>query len=184
MASSATTERGVLYVIVCGAPPAREVGSLVKQAQKAGWDVCLIATPSGVGFIDVPALEALTGHPVRSQYKQADEADLLPAPDAIIVAPATFNTVNKWAAGISDTLALGLVTEAVGKHLPLVALPFLNKAQAEHPAFDRSVQQLRDCGVQVLYGADVYELHEPGTGGQRLHLFPWHLTLKALQQHQ
>ena len=66
----------------------------------------------------------------------------------MIVAPATFNTINKWAAGISDTLALGLLTEAIGKGLPLVALPFLNVAQARHPAFARSVEQLRQAGVR------------------------------------
>jgi len=181
MAVTPTERRGVLYMIVCAAPPARDVGILVEQAQASGWDVCVIATPSAAGFIDVPALQALTGHPVRTQYKQPDAADVLPPPDAIIVAPATFNTINKWAAGISDTLALGLVTEAIGKELPLVALPFINSAQAQHPAFDRSVQQLRDSGVTVLYGPTVYELHEPGTGGTRLHLFPWQLALKALE---
>jgi phosphopantothenoylcysteine decarboxylase len=29
-----------------------------------------------------------------------DEPDELPVVDAVVVAPATFNTVNKWAAGI------------------------------------------------------------------------------------
>jgi transcriptional regulator with XRE-family HTH domain len=36
-----------------------------------------------------------------------DEPDELPAADAVVVAPATFNTVNKWAAGITDTFAAG-----------------------------------------------------------------------------
>jgi flavoprotein len=35
-----------------------------------------------------------------------------------VVAPATFNTINKWAQGISDTLALGLLNEATGLGLP------------------------------------------------------------------
>jgi len=173
--------RGVLYVIVCGAPPARDANRLVQLAQADGWDVCVIATPSARSFIDSPALEAVTGHPVRSQYKQPDAADVLPPPDAIVVAPATFNTVNKWAAGISDTLALGLLTEAIGKRLPIVALPFINAAQAEHPAFQASVDRLRAAGVQLLYGPDVLELHEPGTGSQRVGLFPWRLTLEALE---
>jgi phosphopantothenoylcysteine synthetase/decarboxylase len=68
-----------------------------------------------------------------------------------VVGPATFNTINKWAAGISDTLALGLLTEAIGKRLPMVALPFINAAQAEHPAFQGSVDRLRAVGVQLLY---------------------------------
>jgi hypothetical protein len=49
--------------------------------QDQRWDVCIIATPSAVKFIDVPALAALTGHPVRSDYKQPDEPDVLPLPD-------------------------------------------------------------------------------------------------------
>jgi phosphopantothenoylcysteine synthetase/decarboxylase len=180
MPSQPSARRGVLYLIVCGAPPARDAGRLVQLAQDDGWEVCLIATPSGRAFIDPAALEGATGHPIRSDYKQPDEADVLPPPDAIVVAPATFNTINKWAAGISDTLALGLLTEAIGKRLPVVALPFVNAAQAEHPAFQGSIDRLRAAGVQLLYGPDVLELHEPGTGSQRVALFPWQLTLKAL----
>jgi phosphopantothenoylcysteine synthetase/decarboxylase len=180
MPAGPVERRGVLYLIVCGAPPARDAGRLVELAQAEGWDVCVIATPSGRSFIDPAALEAATGHLVRSQYKQPDEADVLPPPDAIVVAPATFNTINKWAAGISDTLALGLLTEAIGKRLPVVALPFVNAAQAEHPAFQGSIDRLRAAGVQLLYGPNVLELHEPGTGSQRVGLFPWRLTLEAL----
>jgi hypothetical protein len=45
--------------------------------------------------------------------KHPDEPDVLPPPDAFIIAPATFNTINKLATGISDTLALGLVNEGI-----------------------------------------------------------------------
>ena len=175
------TRRDVLYLIVCGAPPARDADRLVQLAQADGWDGCAIATPSARSFIDPAALEAATGHPIRSEYKQPDAADVLPPPDAIVVAPATFNTINKWAAGISDTLALGLLTEAIGKRLPVVALPFINAAQAEHPAFQGSIDRLQAAGVQFLYGPNVLELHEPGTGSQRVGLFPWRLTLEALE---
>jgi phosphopantothenoylcysteine synthetase/decarboxylase len=181
MAALHVERRGVLYLIVCAAPPARDALILVKLAQAAGWEVCVIATPSARSFIDIPALEAATGHPVRSDYKRPEDPDVLPPPDAIAVAPATFNTINKWAAGISDTLALGLLTEAIGKRLPVVALPFVNAAQAEHPAFQRSIEQLREEGIRLLYGPDVLELHEPGTGNQRVAFFPWRLIVGALQ---
>jgi phosphopantothenoylcysteine decarboxylase len=172
------TEGRVLYVIACAAGPAREVHRLVEMAQRAGWDVCCIVTPYARGFVDLPRLEALTGHPVRSEYKKPHEPDVLPEPDAIIVAPASFNTINKWAAGISDTLALGLVTEAIGKGLPLVTIPGVNAAQIKHPAFDRSVATLRECGVRVVFGM----VHEPGTGAQFVHLFPWRLALTTLEE--
>src|SRR5215212_5619065 len=144
---------------------------------------------SGVAARALPS--ACNGRPAHSaagQGRVAGTADarpgMLPAPDAIVVAPATFNTINKWAAGISDTLALGLLTEAIGKRLPIVALPFINAAQAEHPAFQASVDRLRAAGMQLLYGPDVLELHEPGTGSQRVGLFPWRLTLEALDANQ
>jgi len=172
----------VLYLIACAAPPAQNIGQMVTLAQKAAWDVCLIATPSAVKFIDQAAMADLTGHPVRSEYKEPGQVDALPAPNAVIVAPATVNTINKWALGICDTLALGILVEGIGKKLPIVALPFTNYAQAAHPAFHESINKLRSWGVRVLYGSDVYPLHAPGTGTEHLDIFPWALSLKALGQ--
>ena len=146
----------VLYHIVCAAPPARDAARMLRVALDRGWDACLIATPQAAAWLDHAPLERLTGHPVRSTYKLPDEPDVLPPPQAMVVAPATFNSINKWAAGISDTLALGLLTEALGMGLPLVAVPHLNAAQARHPAFERSIAVLRDAGVTVLYGPEVF----------------------------
>jgi phosphopantothenoylcysteine decarboxylase len=171
----------VLYVIVCGSPVARHVGRLVALAQRDGWDVCVIATPDGRKFVDVSTLAAQTGHPVRSVYKNPGDPDVLPPPDAMIVAPATVNTINKWAAGIADTLPLGLLLEGQGLGLPIVAVPYTNSAMVRHPAFGESVTRLRSWGVTVLYGDDVVRLHPPGTGEERLHLFPWELALDALR---
>jgi hypothetical protein len=171
----------VLYVISCGAPPTRNVGRLIRLAQGQQWDACLLATPAAMGFIDPAALEDQTGHPVRSAYKKPGSPDVLPSPDAIIVAPATVNTINKWACGICDTLALGILVEAIGKKLPTVALPFTNDAHAAHPAFVENIEKLRSWGVRVLFGPDVYPLHAPGTGSQHLDAYPWNLTLEALK---
>lgn len=172
----------VLYVIVCAAPPAQEVTKLVRLAQQQDWEVCVLATPSAARFVDAHEIEQLTRHPVRSEYKEPGTSDILPPPNAIIVAPATVNTVNKWAAGICDTLALGILVEAIGKGLPTVALPFTNRAHAAHPAFMENIGRLRSWGVTVLLGPDVYPLHEPGTGSNHLHLFPWVMTLTALSK--
>ena len=169
-----------LYVVVCGSPAARHVGVFVDLAQRHGWDVCVVATPDGLKFIDLGALAVQTGHPVRFRYKYPGDPDMLPPADAMVVAPATVNTVNKWAAGIADTLALGLLVEGVGMGLPLVAMPYTNKAMAAHPAFEESIARLRSWGVSVLYGSDVLPLHAPGTGEHSADRFPWHLPLNAL----
>jgi phosphopantothenoylcysteine synthetase/decarboxylase len=173
----------VLYVIACAAPPAQNIDQLIRLAQDDEWDVCLIATPSALKFFDAPAMAKLTGHPVRSQYKEPEAPDALPAPNAVIVAPATVNTINKWAVGICDNLALGILVEGIGKKLPIIALPFTNYAHAAHPAFPESIAKLRSWGVDVLFGPDVYPLHAPGTGGNRISIFPWALTLNVLQKY-
>jgi phosphopantothenoylcysteine synthetase/decarboxylase len=140
----------VLYVIACGARPAGQLPPFIRFAQTEGWDVCVIVTPDGTKFLDVAALAELTGHPVRVHYKQPDEPDVLPSPDALVVAPATFNTINKLAGGISDTLALGLLNEAIGLSLPIVAVPWPSIQLARHPAFRRSVAALQEWDVAVI----------------------------------
>jgi phosphopantothenoylcysteine synthetase/decarboxylase len=176
-ASSSAGPRGVLYALVCGAPRARDIGELVTRAQAGGWTVCVVATPQALPFFDVTGIEELTGYPVRSSYKHPGEPDVLPSADAMIACPVTFNTLNKWALGISDTLVLGLLTEAAGLNLPLVAGPSLNNAQEQHPAFRRSVTALREMGVHVLYGPGIYETAAPGTGSRS---YDWDLPLRAL----
>jgi len=171
-----------LYVIACAASAASDVGKLITLAQLEEWDTCLLTTPSAVRFIDVPAMEELTGHPVRSQYKDPGTPDVLPEADAIIVAPATVNTINKWGAGICDNLVLGILVEGIGKKLPIVAIPFTNYAHAAHPAFSENLAKLASWGVHVLYGENVFPMPEPGTGSEHTERFPWELTLVALRK--
>ena len=161
--------RPVLYIVACGAPPASQLPAFVRDAQLQGWDVCVVATPDGIKFLDAGNLAGLTGHPVRSRYKRPDEPDVLPPPNALAVVPATFNTINKWAQGISDTLALGLLNEAVGLRLPMVAVPWPNAALAAHPVFVRSVATLREWGVTLIL--DPARL--PAPGSQEPAPFPW-----------
>jgi Flavoprotein len=174
----------VLYVIACGAGPAGQVTRLIGDAHARGWDPYLIATPAALDFLDVRELEARTGHPVRSEYRKPGNTDggrSLPKADAIIVAPATYNTINKWANGISDNFALGILAEAIGLHIPVVVLPFVNSALAAHPAFQRSVTFLRDAGIDVIHGPGRLEPHPPGTGGSRFETFPWHQALNEAE---
>jgi hypothetical protein len=170
----------VLYVIACGGRPAGDLPGFVSRLQAVGWDTCVIATPSGMKFLDAVRLTELTGHPVRCDYKQPDDADVLPAPDAFVVAPATFNTVNKLAAGISDTLALGLLNEAVGSNLPIIAVPFPNQMLARHPAFIASVAVLRSWGIRLIFDPARHPLPVPNQGPSGNTLFPWAALLESI----
>ncbi|MGW1161606.1 flavoprotein [Streptomyces sp. NPDC002519] len=137
-----------LYAIVCAAGIAQDVGKLVAAAQEAGWEVGVIATPLALRFFDTADVEARTGRPIRSAWRAPGDPRPFPAPDAVVVAPATFNTVNKWAAGISDTLALGTLCEAYGLGVPIAVLPGVSKALAAHPAYRASLARLAGMGVR------------------------------------
>ena len=115
-------------------------------------------TPHARKFVDAERLKQMTDHPVRSEYKHPDEPDVLPRADAMLVFPATFNTINKWAMGISDTLAVGLLSEYTGLKRPIVAIPcFMTGGGLDtNPAFRRSVRLLRRAGVCVIYEPETY----------------------------
>ena len=180
MTASATTP--VLYVVACGGRPAGDLPSFIPKLKTQGWDVCIIATPSALKFMDLLVLSELTGHTVRYDYKQPDEPDVLPPPDTIAVAPATFNTINKWAHGSSDTLALGILNEAIGLGLPVVAVPVPNTALAKHPAFQESIQRLRAWGVQLIFDPQRYPLPTPNMGPPAATLFPWDTLLTEINK--
>jgi len=168
----------VLYVVVCGAGPAGEVGELVELAHADGWKVHLIATPAGRDFLDLSALQALTGHPVRCAYRDPDQPRArTPPADAIIVAPATYNTISKLANGIADNYALGVLAECIGVGVPVIILPFINSALAARAPLVVAVRTLRTEGVRVLLGPGGFEPHAPGQGEGRIASFPWHLAL-------
>ncbi|MFC6015213.1 flavoprotein [Plantactinospora solaniradicis] len=142
------TDRPVLYLVVCAAPPALEIGELIELLMENGWAVWVIATPTAASWISREALGQQTGNPVRSERRKPGEPDLLPKADAVLVAPATFNTINKWALGINDTLALGILNEVLGLGLPILVTPYAKNVLTSHPAYESHVQILKDSGVE------------------------------------
>ncbi|MFH9011160.1 flavoprotein [Streptomyces sp. NPDC017943] len=165
-----------LHVVVCAAGVASGVGKLITAAQERGWEVGVIATPVAMnGFFDTGAVASLTGRPIRSAWRTPGEPRPFPAPDAVVVAPATFNTVNKWAAGLADTLALGTLCEAAGLGVPIAVLPCVAGALAAHPAYAESLRRLRGMGVRF---GEPYT-GEPREDGGRAE-FGWERALDLL----
>ncbi|WP_030784748.1 flavoprotein [Streptomyces sp. NRRL S-920] len=173
---SAARKKPFLYVVVCACGIAADVGELITAAQERHWDVGVVATPQGLGFLDTEAIRTQTGYPIRSAWRAPGEARPLPPADAIAVAPASFNTINKWAAGISDTLALGILCEAYGMGVPIAVLPHMNAAQTAHPAYRQSLERLR--AMNILIGSDEPRPPRSGDGSDR---FQWQEALDLLE---
>ncbi len=165
----------VVYLIVCGAGPAPYANNFITAAQEQGWDCHVITTPAGREFVDVEKLEEASGHPVISEHRRPGTPRRgRPPADAVVIAPATANTICKLAAGIADTYALDITSELIGLGVPTVVVPFVNSAMAGRAPYRRAVAWLREEGVTVV---DV-EPHEPRTGGERMTNFPWKEALR------
>ncbi|TDC02430.1 flavoprotein [Micromonospora fluostatini] len=141
--------RGVLHLVACAAPPVLRIGELIGLLIEDGWTVCLIATPTATTWIDREALARQTGYPVRVEWRRPDEAEPHPPATAVAVLPATFNVINKWAQGINDTLALGILNEALGSEIPVYAFPHVKPQLAAHPGYQRSLRVLQSTGTVV-----------------------------------
>jgi phosphopantothenoylcysteine synthetase/decarboxylase len=175
---------GLLRVVVCGAGPAADVAELIRAAHRQSWTVEITATVSALDFFDITAIEELTGSPVRSSYESAASSRRVLAPlDAVIIAPATYNTVNKLASGVADSYVLASVAELIGRGVPTVIVPFVNAALAARAPFHRSISALRAEGLRVLFGPDdAWEAHPPGTGAERRAAFPWHRAFQIAEE--
>ncbi|WP_106131578.1 flavoprotein [Pseudosporangium ferrugineum] len=178
-----TSATSTLCLVVCGAGPAQHAGTLVGLAQRRGWEVTVVATPMASSMINLGELARLSGRAVRSDYRPSGGAGPRPgAAQAIVVAPATYNFVNKLAAGINDTYALNVVAEGIGRGTPVSVLPFVNTALAARRPFQHAVASLRAEGVRVIYGPGQWQPHPPGTGDAHLGTYPWHGALDAISR--
>lgn len=152
-----------LYVIASAAPPVQYLDYLLDVLDDWGWQPCLILTPTAATWVDVDALSARVHGLLRVEPRTPQEPDPLPRADAVLAVPVTFNTLNKWAAGISDTLALGLLNEAIGLGLPVLAAPVIKAALRTHPAYSASIATLRSANAHIMDPDAVTIRREDGT---------------------
>jgi phosphopantothenoylcysteine decarboxylase len=158
-----------LALVVCGAPLAARTPDLVASLLAAGWRPTVIATAAAAPWLDAEAVARMSGEPPRTDFRSPDEPKRGGPPAAVVVCPATFNTVNKVAAGINDSYALGVLCEALGTRTPIVMVPMVNDKLWGHPVWTRNLAALADVGVTLLNvhtGGVGASAVESGTGSQ------------------
>lgn len=150
--------RGTLYLVSCATSSTPLVYDYLTAAQAAGWDVHVVLTPGARLFLDEERLTEISRHKVWSEFQRPGEPDIWPPADAIIAFPVSFNTLSKWALGISDTFALSWLNQYTGQRKPIVAVPCFRAGSGldTHPALPRNLRLLRRYGVHVIYDMQRY----------------------------
>jgi phosphopantothenoylcysteine synthetase/decarboxylase len=137
------------YLIVTGTTTAARAPELILGLRRLVAETLTLMTPNASRVISPRDLSTIEGNRLVESYF---DAAILPRPPEglVLVAPCSFNSLNKLAAGIADNLALSLVAEAIGRRTPVVVAPSLNQPLLDHPRTALSCETLRAWGASIV----------------------------------
>ncbi len=144
---------------VTGGVAAYKAAELVRRLQQEGLEVEVVMTRHAQEFITPLTFAALTGRKVITDMFSSDDA--APANvesaiehiavaqriDALVIAPATANTIGKLAQGLANDF---LTTLALATTAPVIIAPAMNVNMWEHPAMQANLATLRARGVRIV----------------------------------
>jgi phosphopantothenoylcysteine synthetase/decarboxylase len=137
------------YLIISGAATARRTPDLIARLVPVTSRLLTLLTPNATHVVSPRELALVSGHRIIDSY--FDEAVLpRPADGVVLVAPCSFNTLNKLAQGIADSLPLSIAAEAIGRGTPVIVAVSVNHPLWAHPRSATSVATLRSWGVTVI----------------------------------
>lgn len=114
---------------ISGGIAAYKSADLTRRLKQAGADVRVVMTRSATEFVTPLTFQALSGHPVHTELlNEAAEAgmghiELARWADAVLIAPASANTIAKLARGSADDL---LTTLCLATQAPIAIAPAMN----------------------------------------------------------
>lgn len=138
---------------ISGSIAAYKSALLVRLLVKAGAEVKVIMTPAAKDFITPLTLATLSKNPVLSDYANlksgewSNHVELGLWADALIIAPASANTLSKMANGICDNLLLAVYLSAKCK---VFFAPAMDLDMHKHPATQENISKLITFGNQLI----------------------------------
>ncbi|WP_368578870.1 bifunctional phosphopantothenoylcysteine decarboxylase/phosphopantothenate--cysteine ligase CoaBC [Acinetobacter pittii] len=142
-----------IVLAVTGGIAAYKSAILVRRLKDYGFDVRVVMTHSAQAFITPLTFQALSGNPVHTELLDpAAEAgmghiELARWADLLLVAPASCDTLAKFANGLADDL---LSTVFLATKSPVWVAPAMNQQMWAAKATQRNLQTLVEDGVHVI----------------------------------
>lgn len=155
---------------VCGGIAAYKSAHLTRLLVKAGAKVQIVMTPDARNFITPLTLSTLSGNPVLIDYFDSASGEwnnhvhLALAADAIVVAPATANTLAKFSLGLCDNLLCAIYLSAKS---PVFVAPAMDLDMWKHDSTQSNITRLKSFGTWIIPPGDG-ELASGLTGTGRL----------------
>src|SRR5437870_13105440 len=144
----------VAYLVLSGTTTAARCPELLRGLVRLGFStVIALPTPNASRVIAPRDLADVEGEQVVESYF---DLAIRPRPPrgVVLFAPCSFNSLNKLAHGIADSLALSVVAEAIGRKTPVIVAPSLNQPLLDHPMAQASLRVLPNWGVIIVPPVD------------------------------
>lgn len=138
---------------VCGSIAAYKTAHLIRLLIKEGASVQVIMTPSAAHFITPLTLSTLSGNPVLIADFNArtgewhNHVNLALQADVILVAPASANTLGKFANGLCDNLLCEVYLSA---KCPVFIAPAMDLDMWAHPSTQTNIRRLQQAGNRLI----------------------------------
>jgi len=142
-----------ILFIICGGISAYKSLEIIRLFKKNGAEIKTILTASAKEFITPLSVASLSQGKVYSDLfsveneTEMDHIALSRWADIILVAPATANSISKFAQGTTDDLA-STVMLASNKNIYLA--PAMNVRMWEHKSTKQNLEKLKDFGYKII----------------------------------
>ncbi len=136
---------------ISGSIAAYKAALLTRLWVKQGDEVKVLMTESAADFIAPLTLSTLSKHPVlssvRSEAGWNNHVELGLWADALVIAPATANTLAKLANGLCDNIVGAVYLSA---RCPVFVAPAMDVDMWHHPATQANIRRLQEHGVHII----------------------------------
>lgn len=143
-----------ILIGITGSIAAYKSALLVRLLVKREAHVRIILTPAGRDFVTPLTLATLSRNPVLSEFQSSEtgtwnnHVELGLWADALVIAPASANTLARMAHGLCDNLLLATYLSA---RCPVFLAPAMDMDMLAHPSTQTNLKTLQEYGNQVIH---------------------------------
>ena len=152
-----------IALLITGSIAAMKAPLIARALRRQGAEVVAFASPEALRYTTIDTLEWSTTNPVVTKLTAAAEhlSDDNPFA-AYLVAPATYNTINKMALGIADGVITSTLGSAIGRmergKTDILVVPTMH-GSLHNSILTESLQKLQTMGVYVVSPRRDYGKH-------------------------
>ena len=137
-----------IFLFVSAAGTCMQVPELIRSMLAQNFTVYSVLTPN-VELVTAPApLMEIEGNHWIHAYRQSP-LERYPF-GTLLVAPCTFNTLNKIALGLADNLATAMIADGLGAGCRTIIAPSMNRGLWSHPQTKLSFERLQSWGCEIV----------------------------------